>query len=93
MLLNKYDELSTSSKIIIDEVTERYKETLILRALEENGYKNLQELQPRDIIIVDEKINQYQRKKNSKQERMIKLIRLLGIVYAFLGVYIFLFEY
>ncbi|WP_405131672.1 hypothetical protein MHB43_08045 [Paenibacillus sp. FSL H8-0317] len=86
MLSNKYDELSASSKIIIDELTEEYKEILILRALEENGYKNLEELQPRDIVIVDEKIKQYQSRNNNKKERMIKLLRILGLVYAFLGV-------
>lgn len=86
MVPNKYRELSASTKLIADELAEEYKEILILKAMDDNGYRNLEELIPRDLVIADEKIKRFYTNKNYKKERLIKLLRLFGLVYAFLGV-------
>jgi len=88
-----YTKLLDNSNAILNELTDDYKKMLIERAIERNNLNSVEEVRPRDLILIDYEIRQgYLNKvKNAKRERIMKLISLTGIMYMIIGVIAYLY--
>lgn len=83
----KYNISDYKLKVIVDELGEEYKDLLIERILGDMHENDADLINPSDLIRLDvaTKSNLRIDKKVQRQNRMLSMISLLGIVYALLG--------
>lgn len=83
----KYNISDYKLKVIVDELGEEYKDLLIERILGDMHENDADLINPSDLIRLDvaTKSNLRTDKKVQRQNRMLSMISLLGIVYALLG--------
>lgn len=81
----EYERIEKNTKNILEELAEEYKLLLIKRVMEEQ-LKSIEEVNYRDVILMDEEIKQNLYKtKEKKKERLLKLTILTGLLYAVFG--------
>lgn len=81
----EYERIDKNTKNILEELAEEYKLLLIKRVMEEQ-LKSIEEVNYRDVILMDEEIKQNLYKtKEKKKERLLKLTILTGLLYAVFG--------
>lgn len=84
----KYNLLDNKLKIIINELGEEYKDLLIERILNEMDEIDVDLINPSDLIQLDlfTKSNLRLEKKEQRQNRLLSMISIFGIIYTLLGV-------
>ena len=83
----KYNISDYKLKVIINELGEEYKDLLIERILSDMHENDADLINPSDLIRLDvmTKSNLRTDKKVQRQNRMLSMISILGIVYALVG--------
>ena len=83
----KYNISDYTLKVIINELGEEYKDLLIERILSDMHENDADLINPSDLIRLDvmTKSNLRTDKKVQRQNRMLSMISILGIVYALVG--------
>lgn len=83
----KYNISDYKLKVIVDELGEEYKDLLVERILGDMNETDADIINPSDLIRLDvtTKSNLRADKKMQRQNRMLSMISLIGIIYALLG--------
>lgn len=83
----KYNLSNYRLKTIIDELGEEYKDFLVEYILDKTGQIDADQINPSDLIRLDVETKQTLRKDQSlhRNNRMLSLISLIGIMYALVG--------
>lgn len=87
------NKLQESTQVILDDLSEEYKNLLVSKALVNNNLKSTEDIFPKDLIILNEEFKRSLNinKNNTKKEKSIKLIKLLGMFYAIIGIWLYIF--
>ena len=83
----RYNISDHKLKVIVDELGEEYKDLLIERVLDDMHEMDADLINPSDLIRLDvaTKANLRTDRKTQRQNRMLSMISMLGILYAFFG--------
>ncbi|WP_394508940.1 hypothetical protein C0132_22240 [Priestia aryabhattai] len=87
---NKFQD---STQVILDNLSEEYKNLLVARALVNNNLKSTKDIVPQDLIILDEEFKNVinRNKYNNKKKKSIQLIKFLSMFYVMIGIWLYIF--
>ena len=95
MVINlKYNISNEKLKLIVDELGEEYKDMLIAKTLSNLDELDIDEISPSELIRLDVEIKKRLNidKAESKRNRILSLISLVGVLYAMLGLFLMIFK-
>lgn len=84
----RYEDFDEGKKVVLNELTDEYKQLLINNIMDENNYNTLQSINIRDIINMDNRLKNIMLKKKSqrKKDKITKLMLYMGILYSVIGI-------
>ncbi|UNT69833.1 hypothetical protein IQ781_04310 [Bacillus sp. N447-1] len=87
------NKLQEGTQVILDNLSEEYKKLLVEKALVNNNLKRTEDILPRDLMILNEEFKRSlnMNKYNPKRERSIKLIKLVGMLYTIIGIWLYIY--
>lgn len=91
MKIDELKELDENTKIILNDLSEKYQSIIITRALLKNNLKNMSEISAIDLIKVDEEIIGAFQRTPDKRKKLNSLVRIIGLLYALIGLALYTF--
>lgn len=91
MKIDELKELDEKTRIILNELSEKYQSIIVDRALLKNNLKTMSEINPIDLIKVDEEIIGSFQRTPDKRKKLNSLVRIIGLLYALIGLALYTF--